>query len=97
MLCSKYLMCRETFVGDINGEAIVMTMVTQDAIEQGYKKMQHLPQEKLVLLLGIIDQFYNIPRSSSSVKLGIADGKYTIPENINEYDDEIAELFGVLP
>ena len=74
-----------------------MTMITQDAILQGYKKMQNLPQDKLVLLLGIIDQFSDPPASDSvpKVKLGIADGKYRIPENINQYDDQIAELFGV--
>ena len=72
-----------------------MTMVTREAIEQGYKKMQELPQEKLVLLLGIIDQFSGISKATPSVKLGIADGKYRIPENINESDDEIAEMFGV--
>lgn len=75
---------------------MVMTMVTREAIEQGYKKMQELPQEKLVLLLGIIDQFSDISKATTSVKLGIADGKYRIPENINESDDEIAEMFGVL-
>lgn len=74
-----------------------MTMVTKSDIEKGYEKMQNLPQEKLILLLGIIDQFSNPSPSESSVTLGIADGKYNIPDNINEYDDQIAELFGVLP
>ena len=74
-----------------------MTMVTKSDIEKGYEKMQNLPQEKLILLLGIIDQFSNLSPSESSVTLGIADGKYNIPDNINEYDDQIAELFGVLP
>ncbi len=27
--------------------------------------------------------------------LGIADGKYSIPDNIDECNDEIAEMFGV--
>ena len=31
-----------------------MTMVTKNAIEQGYEKMLKLPQDKLILLLGII-------------------------------------------
>lgn len=72
-----------------------MTMVTQNALKQGYEKMCKLPQEKLVLVLSIIDQFSDSPPASRPVQLGIADGKYRIPENINKYDDEIAELFGV--
>ena len=28
-------------------------------------------------------------------KLGIAEGKYKIPDDINIYDDEIVEMFGV--
>ena len=28
-------------------------------------------------------------------KLGLGDGKYKIPDDINAYDDEIAEMFGV--
>jgi hypothetical protein len=74
-----------------------MTMVTRSALEKGYEKMQNLPQEKLMLVLGIIDQFSEIDSTSSSVKLGIADGKYHIPDDINQYDDQIAEMFGVLP
>ena len=50
-----------------------------------------------MLVLGIIDQFSEIDSTSSSVKLGIADGKYHIPDDINQYDDQIAEMFGVLP
>ena len=73
-----------------------MTMVTQNAIEQGYKKMQKLPQDKLIILLGIIDQFSDPSSSAIGVTLGIADGKYKIPEDINQYDDQIAELFGVI-
>lgn len=72
-----------------------MTMVTKSAIEQGYERMLNLPQDKLVLLLGIIDQF-SIPQPSASpVRLGIADGKYNIPDDINQDDDKVAELFGV--
>ena len=72
-----------------------MTMVTKNAIEQGYEKMLKLPQDKLILLLGIIDQFSTSQPSASSVKLGIADGKYKIPDNINQDDDKVAELYGV--
>ena len=32
---------------------------------------------------------------SSERILGISDGKYKYPDDINAYDDEIAELFGV--
>ena len=72
-----------------------MTMVTKNAIEQGYQKMLKLPQDKLVLLLGIIDQFSNPQTSDPPVRLGIADGKYKVPDDINQDDDKVAELFGV--
>ena len=70
-----------------------MTMATKNDIELGYEKMLKLPQDKLVLLLGIIDQFSAPSSNTSNVKLGIADGKYNIPDDINQNDDEIAELF----
>ena len=73
-----------------------MTMVTKNAIEQGYKKMLKLPQDKLILLLGIIEQFSSPQPSTSPVRLGIADGKYNVPDDINQDDDKVAELFGVL-
>ena len=72
-----------------------MNAITQNAIQQGYEKMLKLPQEKLILVLGIIDQFSADSPASPKVKLGIADGKYHIPEDINQYDTEIAEMFGV--
>ena len=72
-----------------------MTMVTKNAIEQGYEKMLKLPQDKLVLLLGIIDQFSDPQQTVSPVRLGIADGKYKVPGDINQDDDKVAELFGV--
>lgn len=74
-----------------------MAIVTHDAIRQGYEKMLKLPQEQIVLLLGLIDQFSGTSSSSSSVTLGIADGKYHIPDDINQYDDQIEELFGIRP
>ena len=75
-----------------------MTVVTTEAIEQGFEKMRKLSQEQLVLLLGIIDQFSRPAESSpSSIRLGIADGKYHIPDDINQYDDQIAEMFGIQP
>ena len=58
-----------------------MTMVTKNAIEQGYKKMLKLPQDKLILLLGIIEQFSTPQPSASPVRLGIADGKYKVPDD----------------
>ena len=71
-----------------------MVMNTNATIEQSYKKMLLLPQEKLSIVLTIIDQFYEEPkRKASKVKLGIADGRYHIPEDINEYDEEIASMF----
>ena len=74
-----------------------MTAITKNAIQQGYEKMLRLPQEKLVLVLGIIDQFSADINASPKVRLGIADGKYHIPDDINQYDDEIAGLFGSTP
>lgn len=71
-----------------------MTAITRTTIEKSYEKLMQLPQEKLVLVLQIIDQFA-APVSGTPVRLGIADGKYHIPDDINEYDDQIAELFGV--
>lgn len=71
-----------------------MTMASQAAIEQGYQKMKNLPQEKLVLILNIIDQFSSDDKKSERIKLGQANGKYHIPDDINQYDAQIAELFG---
>ena len=73
-----------------------MTMVTQTAIENGYRKMKQLPQNKLILILNMIDQLSDPELSVPTVTLGIADGKYHIPEDINQYDDVIAEFFGAV-
>ena len=49
----------------------------------------------MLLVLSMIDMLADSVESASSVKLGIADGKYHIPDDINEYDDEISDLFEV--
>ena len=82
--CNRFS-CRET----------TMTIPTQEALEKGYEKLKNLPQKKMLLVLSMIDMLADSVESASSVKLGIADGKYHIPDDINEYDDEIADLFEV--
>ena len=37
----------------------------------------------------------HLSSSGSKRKLGIADGQYEIPDNIDECNEEIAEMFGV--
>ena len=37
----------------------------------------------------------HVPKTKTERKLGIADGKFTIPDDIDEYNDEIATMFGV--
>ena len=75
-------------------------MVTQAAVERGYQKMIRMPQEKVSLVLALIDQLSAGPvepvLKQSHIKIGIADGEYHIPDDINQYDDDIAEMFGVV-
>ena len=43
------------------------------------------------VLLKKTKKFTSVP----TVTLGIADGKYKIPDDINQYDDQIDEMFGL--
>ena len=65
--------------------------------EQVMKKVVGLSDENLIFLSDMIDRFMK-PNQNQEVKtkrIGVAKGKFVVPDDIDECNDEIAEMFGV--
>lgn len=66
---------------------------------QAYELMGQLSDNKLQLIVDIMKNFAPSAKSehvmTMAKRIGIAKGKYTIPDDIDECNDEIAEMFGV--
>ena len=66
--------------------------------ERAVNIIQLMPEQEVMQFV-IKNEHYEKPGTqtakSGKRKLGIGDGKYKIPDDINAYDDEIAEMFGV--
>lgn len=66
---------------------------------QAYELMGQLSDNKLQLIVDIMKNFAPSTKServmTMAKRIGIAKGKYTIPDDIDECNDEIAEMFGV--
>ena len=43
----------------------------------------------------VFNIFFTVKPDIGGISLGIAEGQYKIPEDINAFDDEIEEMFGV--
>ena len=66
---------------------------------QAYELMGQLSDSKLQLIIDVMKNFAPSAKSEhvmlASKRIGIAKGKYIIPDDIDECNDEIAEMFGV--
>lgn len=70
------------------------------------KKLQAVPEQYLEQVSSFLDLLLSLPKTSPNGKAvkkipdghpipGLAKGKFKYPDDINLYDDEIAEMFGV--
>lgn len=65
--------------------------------EQVMKKVVGLSDENLIFLSDMIDRFMK-PNQNHEVKtkrIGVAKGRFVVPDDIDECNDEIANMFGV--
>ncbi len=65
--------------------------------EQVMKKVVGLSDENLIFLSDMIDRFMK-PNQNQEVKtkrIGVAKGKFVVPDDIDECNNEIANMFGV--
>ena len=65
--------------------------------EQVMKKVVGLSDENLIFLSDMIDRFTK-PNQNQEVKtkrIGVAKGKFVVPDDIDECNNEIANMFGV--
>ena len=66
---------------------------------EAYEMMGQLSESKLKLIIEIMKNFNNSPTKTSDIKtskrIGIAKGKFVVPDDIDECNEEIAEMFGV--
>ena len=66
---------------------------------EAYEMMGQLSESKLKLIIEIMKSFNNSPTKTSDIntskRIGIAKGKFVVPDDIDECNEEIAEMFGV--
>ena len=66
---------------------------------EAYEMMGQLSESKLKLIIEIMKYFNNSPTKTSDIntgkRIGIAKGKFVVPDDIDECNEEIAEMFGV--
>ena len=66
---------------------------------EAYEMMGQLSESKLKLIIEIMKNFNNSPTKTSDIntskRIGIAKGKFVVPDDIDECNEEIAEMFGV--
>lgn len=65
--------------------------------EQVIKKVVGLSDENLQFLSDMIDKFM-MPENNGNVsnRIGVAKGKFIVPDDIDDCNDEIAKMFGVV-
>ncbi len=66
---------------------------------EAYEMMGQLSEPKLKLIIEIMKNFNSSPAKTNGTKtskrIGIAKGKFVVPDDIDECNEEIAEMFGV--
>ena len=75
-----------------------MTAVKEQFMQMLPQSLPGVPDDEVQYMINILVKWNKQEEPTSAPrkrKLGIGDGKYKIPDDINAYDDEIAEMFGV--
>lgn len=75
-----------------------MTTVKEQFMQMLPQSLSEVPDDEVQYMINILVK-WNKPEESVTVprkrKLGLGDGKYKIPNDVNAYDDEIVEMFGI--
>ena len=75
-----------------------MTAVKEQFMQMLPQSSPGVPDDEVRYMINILAK-WNKPEEPAMAprkcRLGIGDGKYKIPDDINAYDDETAEMFGV--
>jgi hypothetical protein len=64
--------------------------------EQAMKLIASLPDDRVELIIQVMESFVTpVAAKAENKRIGIAKGKFIVPDDIDECNDEIAEMFGV--
>jgi hypothetical protein len=63
--------------------------------EQAVELLDMLPDDRVEIIIKVMQGFITPVSESDSKRIGVAKGKFDVPDDIDECNDEIAEMFGV--
>jgi hypothetical protein len=63
--------------------------------EQAVELLDILPDDRVEIIIRVMQGFITPVSDSESKRIGVAKGKFDVPDDIDECNDEIAEMFGV--
>jgi hypothetical protein len=63
--------------------------------EQAVELLDILPDDRVEIIIKVMQGFITPVSDSNSKRIGVAKGKFDVPDDIDECNDEIAEMFGV--
>jgi hypothetical protein len=63
--------------------------------EQAVELLDILPDDRVEIIIRVMQGFITPVSDSNSKRIGVAKGKFDVPDDIDECNDEIAEMFGV--
>jgi hypothetical protein len=63
--------------------------------EQAVQLLDILPDDRVEIIIRVMQGFITPVSDSESKRIGVAKGKFDVPDDIDECNDEIAEMFGV--
>jgi hypothetical protein len=63
--------------------------------EQAVELLDILPDDRVEIIIKVMQGFITPVSESDSKRIGVAKGKFDVPDDIDECNDEIAEMFGV--
>lgn len=64
------------------------------AVLEAYKTLTIEAQHEVEQFINFLSSKQNNTQKNNCIIMGLAEGKYKIPDDINAYDDEIANMFG---
>jgi hypothetical protein len=63
--------------------------------DQAVELLDILPDDRVEIIIRVMQGFITPVSDSNSKRIGVAKGKFDVPDDIDECNDEIAEMFGV--
>ena len=96
MLVNQLLLCYDILKNkEIKKGVTSMSIVQEQAVEM----IGLLPDDRVEIIIEVMKGFMKPletkKNQSKSSRIGVARGKFTVPDDIDDCNEEIAEMFGV--